>query len=112
MLRLFLVSIWVTFAPPASAATVPFWTADLAPRAEVSCDPFQDVLDAHELSYRDTPGTQPLPLLQMSVQLPLLIGLGWWIALILPRQRSQSGLCSSGRLRSSRQIPDSLDHRA
>ena len=111
MVRLLFVGIWVALVCPSNAATMPVWTADVTPKTDVKCDPFQDVLDAHALSYRDTPGPPPMPLLQMSVQLPLLMGLGWWITLILPRQRSLRKRNSSRRLRGSGQIPDTLDHR-
>ncbi len=72
---------------PAHTATVHAWTGDQIDALHTAHDPFQDALDAYAHSYRDSLGATPLPVLRMSVQLPLVMILGWWVAMLLPHQR-------------------------
>ncbi|MEO9823958.1 MAG: hypothetical protein ABJF50_06010 [Paracoccaceae bacterium] len=89
----------------ASASTVDPFETKLSEKDDAHVHPFEDAINAYELSYRDVPGTPPLPVLRMSVQLPLVMGLGWWLALVLPqthrriRRISQPALAAAAKSR-------------
>lgn len=87
MLRVFCICLATVFATPIGAATLPFFIAETPARAKLENDPFQDVLNAHHLSYRAVPGPAPFPAAQIVLQLPLLMAAGLWITLALPCQR-------------------------